>query len=177
MSALRYVGLPYTTWHKWHKIDHCQAKERYEFAHYCHMEAMVDKSLLVIEQLEADRFDAKKTLRKRQAERHKAWQEYEDEHDKWSAKEVGARGIAPRYKGPPEPSYDGPEDWELAAAREKLKMWQLHMAASVERFKKKEQVDQDHAAPSSPSCSTRRRPTDRRAPIPSHGSTLPSMSL
>ena len=45
------------------------------------------------------------------------------------------------YEGPYEPTYDGPGDWELASAREKLKMWQLHMTARIERFKKREQHD------------------------------------
>ena len=49
MASLRYVCLPYTTWHKWIKRNHCHTKERYEFAHHCHLEAMVDKSLQVIE--------------------------------------------------------------------------------------------------------------------------------
>jgi hypothetical protein len=31
-ASLRYVGLPYATWHKWLKQDHCQSKERYSFA-------------------------------------------------------------------------------------------------------------------------------------------------
>ena len=59
MASLRYVGVPYTTWHRWHKRDHCHAKERYEFAHHCHMEAMSDKSLQLIEQLIAQRKGAK----------------------------------------------------------------------------------------------------------------------
>jgi hypothetical protein len=50
-------------------------------------------------------------------------------------------GKEPVYEGPFEPSYDGPEDWELAAAREKLKTWHLHISAGIDRFKKKEQVD------------------------------------
>ena len=40
-ASLRYVGLPYATWHKWLKQDHCQSKERYSFALNCHLEAMV----------------------------------------------------------------------------------------------------------------------------------------
>jgi hypothetical protein len=50
-------------------------------------------------------------------------------------------GKEPVYEGPFEPSYDGPEDWELAAAREKLKTWHLHISAGIDRFKKKEQVE------------------------------------
>ena len=144
MASLRYVGVPYTTWHRWHKRDHCHAKERYEFAHHCHMEAMSDKSLQLIEQLIAQRKGAKRKLRERLAQWHKAHQDFDDEHDKWSEKDAATRGPAPRYKGPPEPSYDGPEDWELAAAREQLKTWQLHMAAGIDRFKKKEQIDHNH---------------------------------
>ena len=144
MASLRYVGVPYTTWHRWHKRDHCHAKERYEFAHHCHMEAMSDKSLQLIEQLIAQRKGAKRKLRERLAQWHKAHQDFDDEHDKRSEKDAATRGPAPRYKGPPEPSYDGPEDWELAAAREQLKTWQLHMAAGIDRFKKKEQIDHNH---------------------------------
>jgi hypothetical protein len=70
MASLRYVGLPYTTWHKWIKRDYCNTKERYKFAHHCHLEAMVDKSLRVIEILEAERKDAKQKLRERLAEWH-----------------------------------------------------------------------------------------------------------
>lgn len=141
MASLRYVGVPYTTWHRWHKRDHCQAKERYEFAHHCHMEAMADKSLQLIEQLIAQRKDAKQKLSEKLAQWHEAHREHEKEMRKWRAKDKETRGEEPLYDGPPEPSYYGPEDWELAAAREQLKTWQLHMAAGIERFKKKQEHD------------------------------------
>jgi hypothetical protein len=52
-ASLRYVGLPYAMWQNWLKQDHCQSKERYLFALNCHLEAISDKTLHVIEQLES----------------------------------------------------------------------------------------------------------------------------
>ena len=63
---------------------------------------------------------------------------------KWRRSDEKTRGDEPMYEGPYEPTYDGPGDWELASAREKLKMWQLHMTARIERFKKREQHDHMH---------------------------------
>ncbi len=144
MASLRYVGLPYTTWHKWIKRDHCHTKERYECAHHCHLEAMVDKSLQVIEILEAERKDAKQKLRERLAEWHAAHREHERAMRKWRRSDEKTRGDEPMYEGPSEPTYDGPGDWELASAREKIKTWQLHITAGIERFKKREQHDHMH---------------------------------
>ena len=143
-ASLRYVGLPYATWHKWLKQDHCQSKERYSFALNCHLEAMSDKTLHVIEQLEADRAVAKKTLREKLAQWHKAHRDHELAMRKWRASDEKTRGEEPFYDGPTEPTYDGPEEWELASTREKLKTWQTHLQSGLERFKKQQTIDHNH---------------------------------
>ena len=143
-ASLRYVGLPWATWHKWYKKDHCQAKERYAFAHHCHMKAIADKSLQVIEQLIAERKDAKQQFRERLVEWNEARRNHEKAMQKWRLSDDATRGSEPIYDGPMDPHYDGPEDWELAAAREQLKTWQLHMAAGIDRFKKKQGIEHNH---------------------------------
>jgi hypothetical protein len=41
MASVRYVGVPYATWHKWTKLNHEQAREKYEFAYICHLEVLI----------------------------------------------------------------------------------------------------------------------------------------
>src|SRR6266511_3104903 len=53
MASVRYVGVPYETWHKWNKLNHEQAREKYEFAYNCHLEAMADRTLQIYEELKA----------------------------------------------------------------------------------------------------------------------------
>jgi hypothetical protein len=62
MAAVKYVGVPYATWHKWIKNNHEQAKEKYEFAYTCHLEAMADRTLQIYEELKALRESALTTI-------------------------------------------------------------------------------------------------------------------
>jgi len=55
MAAVKYVGVPYATWHKWIKFNHELAKEKYEFAYLCHLEAMADRTLQIYEAVKAQR--------------------------------------------------------------------------------------------------------------------------
>ena len=49
MASVRYVGVPYATWHKWIHLNHERAGEKYEFAYTCHLEAMADRTLQIYE--------------------------------------------------------------------------------------------------------------------------------
>ena len=71
-ATLRYVGLPYATWHKWRQENHCHADEYHAFAHTCHLHAIADKILHMFELLEAQREAAKKKLREELAVWHAA---------------------------------------------------------------------------------------------------------
>ena len=71
-ATLRYVGLPYATWHKWRQENHCHAEEYHAFAHTCHLHAIADKILHMFELLEAQRKAAKKKLREELAVWHAA---------------------------------------------------------------------------------------------------------
>ena len=51
--------MPWATWHKWLKLNHHEANERYDFAVIAHLEAMADKTLLIYEELKAKREAAK----------------------------------------------------------------------------------------------------------------------
>ena len=63
-ATLRYVGLPYATWHKWRQENHCHAEEYHAFAHTCHLHAIADKIVHMFELLEAQRKAAKKNYEK-----------------------------------------------------------------------------------------------------------------
>jgi hypothetical protein len=47
MAAVRYVGVPYATWHKWVKLNHEDAAAQYEFAYTSHLEVMADRTLQI----------------------------------------------------------------------------------------------------------------------------------
>jgi len=55
MAAVRYVGVPYATWHKWVKLNHEQSREKFEFAYFAHLEAMADRTLQIYEDLKTQR--------------------------------------------------------------------------------------------------------------------------
>jgi hypothetical protein len=55
MVSTRFVGMPYATWHKWVKLNHEQARDKYEFAYTCHLEVMADRTLQIYEELKAQR--------------------------------------------------------------------------------------------------------------------------
>ena len=122
-STLRYIGLPYATWHKWRKENYFNAGKMFDFAHQCHLEAMADKTLQVFLQLEA--------------KRESCMAEFKQKHDEWE-KQMNERALDAR--APVEPIYWGPSEWELSSAREKAKMWHTHLQAGLERFRKQQDI-------------------------------------
>jgi hypothetical protein len=136
-ASLRYVGLPYATWHKWRKENHCHAEELHALAHLCHLEAIANKTLRMFELLEAQREEAKKKLRAELAAWHEAHRKHDIEVDKWRAEDPETRGPKPVYDGPFKPSYNGPGEWELSSAKAKAKIWRLHLGAGLDRFRKR----------------------------------------
>ena len=136
-ATLRYVGLPYATWHKWRQENHCHAEEYHAFAHTCHLHAIADKIVHMFELLEAQRKAAKKKLREELAVWHAAHREHDRAMQEWRALDPETRGPVPVYDGPFEPSYKGPDKWELSWAKEKAKMWHLHFRAGLKRLRKR----------------------------------------
>ena len=136
-ATLRYVGLPYATWHKWRKENHCHAEEHHAFAHLCHLEAIADKAVRMFELLEAQREAAKKKLGAELAAWHETHRKHDIELRKWRAQDPVTRPPQPSYEGPFKPSYDGPGEWELRSAKEKARIWRLHLAAGLKRFRKR----------------------------------------
>ena len=112
MAATRYVGVPYATWHKWIKLNHEQAGEKYEFAYICHLEAMADRTIQIYEELKAQR---KSEMAK-----------FIAAHDAWCAK---VDTLGDDEKQPREPKYRGPTEWELALAEKRvsIRKWQLEL--------------------------------------------------
>ena len=119
-AAVKYVGVPWATWHKWQHLNHCEAARRYEFAYKCHLEAMADKTLQVFERLEKKREEC---LQKYYAE-HREWRN-------WKPKEHDGE------ERPIEPIYEGPAEWELNLTKEKVRVWHLHLQSGLERFRKR----------------------------------------
>jgi hypothetical protein len=112
MASVRYVGVPYATWHKWTKLNHEQAREKYEFAYICHLEAMADRTLQIYEELKA--------LRESEMAKFIA------AHDAWCDK---VDALAKGEKAPREPVYRGPSEWELSLAEKRVSVrkWQLEL--------------------------------------------------
>jgi hypothetical protein len=122
VEAVKQANLPWATWHKWRRLNHCKADERYDFAYKCHLEAMADKTLKVYEALEAKR---EQCLEKYYAE-HRAWREWSKDNDE--------------DRRPPEPLYEGPAEWELNSAKEKVKQWNIHLEAGLVRFRRRQET-------------------------------------
>jgi Bacteriophage Sf6, terminase small subunit-like len=124
MASVRYVGVPYATWHKWTKLNHEQAREKYEFAYTCHLEAMADRTLQIYEELKA--------LRESEMSKFIAT------HDAWCAK---VDALEKGEKTPREPVYRGPTEWEssLAEKRVSIRKWQLELRHA--KFQRKQQIE------------------------------------
>ena len=123
-ASVRFVGVPWATWQAWLKKNHEQARDKYEFAYACHLEVMADNTLRILEQLEAKREAAMRDYHAA----HKAWREWMPKHK--------------HDKRPLEPIYEGPTDWELKLASEKVKARQWHLERRHEKFKSKHAVEQ-----------------------------------
>ena len=52
-AAVNFVAVSWATWQSWLRRNHEHARELFDFAYTCHLEAMADKTLLILDQLEA----------------------------------------------------------------------------------------------------------------------------
>jgi hypothetical protein len=123
-ASVKYVGVPWVTWHKWLKLNHEQAREKYEFAYLCHLEAMADRTLQIYEELEA--------------QRESALHEFYQAHDAWRNK---VDTLEKGEKPPREPVYRGPTEWELSLAEKRVavRKWQLELRHA--KFQRKHQLE------------------------------------
>jgi hypothetical protein len=118
------MSVPWVTWWKWLKINHEQAREKYEFAYICHLEVMADRTLQIYEELKA--------------QRESALHEFYQAHDAWRDK---VDNLEKGVKPPREPIYRGPTEWELSLAekRVKIRQWQLELRHA--KFQRKHQLE------------------------------------
>jgi hypothetical protein len=121
--AVVEVGVHWALWHKWQYENYLNARDRYKLAYQMHLEVMADRTQQMVEQLEAER----KACKQRYYDAHREWREWSGDKDD--------------PKRPREPIYEGPEEWELNAVKEKLRGLYAHMKAGLKRFKDKTQVD------------------------------------
>jgi hypothetical protein len=68
-ATTEFVAVPWSTWHAWLRKNHEHARELFDFAYTCHLEAMADKTLMILDQLEERR---ESEMKKYHAE-HCAW--------------------------------------------------------------------------------------------------------
>jgi hypothetical protein len=116
--------VPWATWQSWLKKNHEQAREKFDFSYGSHLEVMADATLRIFEQLKAEREAAVKVYH----EAHRAWRE-------WKPKSKGD-------KRPPEPIYQGPTEFDLRLASERVKARQWHLERRHEKFANKQAVEQ-----------------------------------
>jgi hypothetical protein len=123
-ASVKYVGVPWATWHKWVKLNHEQAREKYEFAYTCHLEVMADRTLQIYEELKAQRESEMSKF----VAAHDAWRDQMDNLEK-------------NKKPPREPIYRGPTEWELSLAEKRvsIRKWQLELRHA--KFQRKHQFE------------------------------------
>lgn len=140
-AAVKFVGVPWATWHKWLKLNHHEANERYDFAVIAHLEAMADKTLLIYEELKARREAAKEKYNAALREWRLAQRNYETAVREWRNSNATNRPPEAVYEGPTEPIYDGPEEWELSLAEKRVKVRQWQLEARAAQFRKKQEIN------------------------------------
>ena len=143
-AAVKFVGVPWATWHKWLKLNHHEANERYDFAVIAHLEAMADKTLLIYEELKAKREAAKEKYNAALQEWRLAQRNYETTLRKWRNSDAVNRPPEPVCEGPTEPIYDGPEEWELSLAEKRVKVRQWQLEARAAQFRKKQDLNNNN---------------------------------
>jgi hypothetical protein len=123
-AAVRYVGVPWATWQAWLKTNHERARESFEFAYTCHLEAMADRTLQIYEELKALR--------------ESKMAEFVAAHDAWCAK---MDNLEKGKRPPREPVYRGLAEWELSLAekRVKVRQWQLELRHA--KFQRKHAIE------------------------------------
>lgn len=140
-AAVKFVGVPWATWHKWLKLNHHEANERYDFAVIAHLEAMADKTLLIYEELKTSREAAKEKYNRALREWRLAQRKCGTTLRKWRNSDAANRPPEPVYEGPTEPIYDGPEEWELSLAEKRVKVRQWQLEARAAQFRKKQEIN------------------------------------
>ena len=63
-AAVAYIGVPWATWQSWLKTNNATAREKFDLAYECHLEAMADATLRIYEQLKEQRDAAMKGFTK-----------------------------------------------------------------------------------------------------------------
>ena len=127
-AAVAYIGVPWATWQSWLKTNNATAREKFDLAYECHLEAMADATLRIYEQLKEQRDAAMKGYH----EEHRAWRE-------WKASTEGE-------KPPREPIYQGPTEFDLRLAEQRVKVRQWHLEMRHDKFKRKIETDNKNAA-------------------------------
>jgi hypothetical protein len=132
MVSTRFVGMPYATWHKWVKLNHEQARDKYEFAYTCHLEVMADRTLQIYEELKAQRESEMAKF----IAAHDAWCDRVDNLEK------GEKPLR-------EPEYRGPTEWELSLAEKRVavRKWQVEL-----RHAKFQLSSRDHSSSTHSRC-------------------------
>ena len=143
-AAVKFVGVPWATWHKWLKLNHHEANERYDFAVIAHLEAMADKTLLIYEELKARREAAKEKYNTALREWRLAQRNYETAVREWRNSDAANRPPEPVCEGPTEPIYDGPGEWELSLAEKRVKVRQWQLEARAAQFRKKQDLNNNN---------------------------------
>lgn len=118
-AAVKYVGVPWATWQKWLKLNHQEARERFDFAYTAHLEVMADRTIQIYEELKA----------KREA----AQQKHGNEMRMWR---IQCSKLRKNQRQPPPPAYEGPSEWELSLAEKQVSVRKWHLASRHEKFKK-----------------------------------------
>jgi hypothetical protein len=116
-AASHFVAVPWSTWQSWLRKNHEHAREIFDFAYMCHLDAMADKTLLILDQLE----DRREAALKKYHAAHRAWR-------KTCAKAKSDKRL------PKEPIYEGPTEWDLKMASNKVKARQWHLERRHEKF-------------------------------------------
>jgi hypothetical protein len=120
VDAVKYVKLPWSTWHAWVQQNFLRTKDRYAVAYEMHLERMADETQRIYETLVEER----RVCREKYYNAHREWRN-------WDEAEHGGK------KRPLEPIYEGPTEWELNAAKLRVLGMHIHLKSGLDRFKDK----------------------------------------
>jgi Bacteriophage Sf6, terminase small subunit-like len=122
-AACEYVGVPWATWQYWRRNNIENARVTSDFAYKCHLEAIADSTLDILDQFKEQRDAAEKACR----EAYKAWQT-------WKPSEQ-------QKERPLEPSYTGPSELDFRIAVQRVKTRRWYFERLQKKFANRHRVD------------------------------------